>query len=153
MEQTDADRGQDVIQGLQPSDQGRRVAGPAGDHGPSAGQLAQERATMPPPGHVGESRSAVADKEIHRALSDLTDDELRRLSVLDPDAALDQGGIYLDLDDLAAGPFSAMGGETAGDRGRIISKRETDYLLWNRLTGRDVDGDGVPDGGAAGGST
>ncbi len=149
MEQSDTDRGQDVIQGLQPSDRGRRVAGPAADNGPSAGQLAQERATMPPPGHVGESTSAVSDKAVHRALPELTDDELRRLSVLDADAALDQGGLYLDLDDLAVGPFTAMGGETVGDRGRIISKRETDYELWNRLTGRDSDGDGIPDGGSA----
>lgn len=149
MEQTDADRGQDVIQGMQPSDRGRRVAGPVDDGAPSAGQLAQERATMPPPGHVGESHAAVTDKEVHRALPELTDDELRRLSVLDHDAALDQGGVYLDLDDLGTGPFTAMGGETAGERGRVISKQETDYLLWNRLTGRDTDGDGVPDGGAA----
>ncbi len=149
MEQRDADRGQDAIQGLQPSDRDRRVTGPAGDDGPSAGQLAQERATMPPPGHVGESHAAVSDKALHRALPELTGDELRRISVLDADAALEQGGVYLDLDDLAPGPFTAMGGETAGARGRIISKRETDYELWNRLTGRDTDGDGVPDGDAA----
>jgi hypothetical protein len=129
---------------LQPSDEGRRVTGPAADAGPSAGQLAQERAVSGPPGHVGETREAITDKGIHRALPELSDDHLRRLSVLEDGAALEQGGTYLDLDDLAAGPFTAMGGETATGR-RVVSKRETDYELWNRLTGRDADGDGVRD--------
>lgn len=137
-------RDHDGVPGLQPSDDGRRVTGPAAASGPSAAQLAQERAVAGPPGHVGDSREAIDDKGIHRALPELTDDDLRRLSVLDDGVALEQGGTYLDLDDLAAGPFTAMGGETSSGR-RVVSKRETDYEMWNRLTGRDADGDGVRD--------
>lgn len=117
--------------------------------GPSAAQLAQERATAGPPGHTGESEAAVLDKHLHRRLPDLTDDELRRLTVLESGAALQQGSVYLDLNDLAAGPFTAQGGQTAGGDHRYIAKKETDYELWNRLTGRDVDGDGVPDNAPA----
>ena len=62
--------------------------------------------------------------------------ELARLSVLEPGTPLEQGGIYLDLNDRASGPFKAIGGQAAGRRTRLIAKRDTDYELWNRLAGR-----------------
>jgi hypothetical protein len=116
--------------------------------GPSAAQRGRELATAGPPGHTGESGSAVLDKGLHRSLPSLTEDELRRLSVLEPGTALDQGGVYLDLNHLDAGPVTAFGEQIATPDNRFVSKKETDYELWNRLTGRDTDGDGVPDPGA-----
>ena len=117
-----------------------------GGGGASAGQRAQEMATVAPPGHTDESESAVLDKGLHRSLPELTDDELRRLSVLEPGTQLDQGGVYLDLNHLEVGPITAFGDQVAAPNNRFVSKKETDYELWNRLTGRDTDGDGVPDG-------
>jgi hypothetical protein len=117
-----------------------------GGGGASAAQRAQEMATVAPPGHTDESESAVLDKGLHRSLLELTDDELRRLSVLEPGTQLDQGGVYLDLNHLEVGPITAFGDQVAAPNNRFVSKKETDYELWNRLSGRDTDGDGVPDG-------
>jgi hypothetical protein len=86
-------------------------------------------------GHAAESRPAVADKRLHERLSELTNDELARLAVLDPGARLEQGGTYVDLDRLGDGPFQAIGGHEAQAGQRIIAKRDTDYELWNRLVG------------------
>ena len=88
-------------------------------------------------GHAMESRPGVADQALHDRLRDLSDDELARLAILEPGARLEQGGIYLDLNDLDAGPFKAIGGHVATGANRYIAKRDTDYLLWNRLAGAD----------------
>lgn len=77
------------------------------------------------------------DKEVGRLLPDLTDDQLSRLSILKPGTPLEQGSIYLDLNDRQAGPFKAIGGQGAGTRARIIAKSMTDYELWNEIAGRD----------------
>ena len=114
----------------------------------SAAERAQQAATAGPPGHTGETESAVLDKTVHRALPELTDDELRRLSVLESGTQLDQGGVYLDLNNIELGPITAFGEQVAAPTNRFIAKSETDYELWNRLTGRDRDGDGVPDTGS-----
>jgi hypothetical protein len=76
-------------------------------------------------------------KELTTQLSQLTDDELGRLSVVEAGTQLPQGSVYLDLNDLKAGPFKAIGGQEAGRKQRLIAKSETDYELWNRLAGRD----------------
>ncbi|MCC6313102.1 MAG: hypothetical protein IT337_03750 [Thermomicrobiales bacterium] len=128
-----------------------RLTGPVGGDAPSAQQLGQIKAEHHPPAHLNETVPASADKHLYDKLPQLTDDELRRLSVLDTGAALEQGGVYLDLNDVAAGPFTAEGGMTAGATQHLIAKRETDYLLWNQLTGRDANGDGVVDAAQGGG--
>ncbi len=80
-----------------------------------------------------------ADKELTEQLSQLTDDELSRLAVIDPGTPLPQGSVFLDLNDLKAGPFKAIGGQEAQPGQKLIGKGETDYELWNRLAGRDDD--------------
>jgi hypothetical protein len=129
--------------------------GPAGRHA-STHDVARERATRPDgsddadddfaedlapqdvpgapghrPGHPDQSTSAVDDKELHDL--DLRSDELQQLQVLEPGTPLEQGGVYIDLDDLAAGEFTAMGSQRAGDPHRYVAKRDTDHELWNRL--------------------
>jgi hypothetical protein len=84
-----------------------------------------------------EGLSAAADKEVVRQLGDLTNDELASLSILDPDTPLEQGGTYVNLDDISRTPFTATGGKRAGDLGRIVAKKSTDYELWNRLIHED----------------
>jgi hypothetical protein len=86
-------------------------------------------------GHVEESVRGVDDKALHEQLGGLTNDELARLSVLQPGTRLEQGGTYLDLNDLERGPFKAIGGQEAGRRDRYVAKRDIDYELWNRLVG------------------
>jgi hypothetical protein len=80
-----------------------------------------------------ESRPASEDKEVVNRLSSFTADELDQLSILDPGTRLEQGGVYLDLNRLDAGPFKALGGHVTGAQDRIVAKRETPYELWNRL--------------------
>ena len=103
-----------------------------------AEQLAPDTSTVEPRGHVDESRPAEDDKAIQRKLVDrLSGEELNRLAVLEEGVALDQGAVYLDLNDMGRGPFKALGGTEAGRGDRIVAKRDTDYELWNRLVGQD----------------
>ena len=115
----------------------RGTAGPRAGDGLSPEELSARAMVAATPGHTDESAPAVADKGLHEQLPDLNNDELARLSVLSPGTPLDQGGTYLDLNDLGRGPFKAIGGQEAEAGARLVAKRDTDYELWNRLTGRD----------------
>ncbi len=114
--------------------------GPAAVDESFAEQLAPDTATAEPGGHTDESSSAGDDKALHNQLPGLDATELARLAVLEPGTHLEQGGTYLDLNDLSRGPFKAMGGQEASPDHRYVAKRDTDYELWNRLVGdRDVE--------------
>lgn len=112
--------------------------GPEPEDTSFADQMAPDT-TGDPGGHADESAPAVDDKELHNKLSGLNDGELARLAVIEPGTQLEQGGTYLDLNQLDKGPFKALGGHAASRTERLIAKRETDYLLWNRLVGRDAE--------------
>jgi hypothetical protein len=90
---------------------------------------------LDPRGHAEESLPADQLKDVVNQLPELTADELSRLSVLELGTALEQGGVYLDLDDPARTPFKAIGGHRVEEGQRIVAKRDTDYLLWNELVG------------------
>ena len=85
-------------------------------------------------GHAEESTPASEDKRARNDLPFLDNEELSRLSIIDPGVMLEQGGVYLDIDDLGSGPFNAIGGHIVEDGQRVIAKRDTDYELWNQLT-------------------
>jgi hypothetical protein len=104
-----------------------------------ADDIAPDTSTAQAGGHEQESAPAVDDKALHERLNMLDRDELARLSVLDERARLEQGGTYIDLNDLDSGPFTALGGQEAGTRNRYVAKRDTDHELWNRLVGKRVD--------------
>jgi len=106
-----------------------------------AADIAPDTSVAEPGGHVEESRSAGEDKELHARLSMLDEAQLARLLVLEPDARLEQGGTYVDLNDLSRQPFKALGNQAAGADHRYVAKRDTDYELWNQLVGqgRDVE--------------
>ena len=91
-----------------------------------------------PPGSV-ESLPADQAKDLHRKLPDLDSAELARLTILPVGARLEQGATYVDLNDLDAGPFKAIGGREAAPRERLVAKREIDHELWNRLVGGDAE--------------
>lgn len=84
-----------------------------------------------------QSEAGDADKKVGKLLPELTGDQLGRLSILEPGTPLEQGSVYLDLDDRQRGPFKAIGGQEAGSKDKIIAKNMTDYLLWNEIVGRD----------------
>lgn len=88
-------------------------------------------------GHVDQSTPASADKELHEQLDMLGAAELARLSVLETGTRLQQGSTYVDLNDLARGPFKALGSHEAGPQNRYVSKHDTDYELWNHLVGQN----------------
>ena len=102
-----------------------------------AEQIMPDSSVAGPGGHVEESVPAEADKELHTKLDMLSGEELNRLEVLAEGAALDQGAVYLDLNDLGRGPYKALGGTEVGGGDRIVAKRDMDYELWNRLVGQD----------------
>lgn len=83
------------------------------------------------------------DKKVGKLLPNLTDAQLGRLSVLEAGTPLEQGAVYLDLDDRESGPFKAIGGQEVGAKQRIIAKKMTDYQLWNEIVGRDDEADVV----------
>ena len=114
-----------------------------------AEQIAPDTSTAAPGGHADESVSAADDKELHERLQALDSAELSRLSVLKRGTGLEQGGTYIDLNDLTRGPFKAIGGQEAGPDNRYVAKRDTDYELWNRLVGRDTEAEVErPEGGS-----
>lgn len=92
-------------------------------------------------GHVDESAPAAEDKELRQKLAALDGEELARLAVLDVGTRLDQGSTYVDLNDLGAGPFKAIGSQETGPDNRYVAKRDTDYELWNRLVGQGREAD------------
>ena len=97
----------------------------------------RERAPDHGGSHEDESTSAADDRELRTTLDALDPDELARLSILRPGTILEQGAVYLDLNDRERGPFKALGGHEAGRNDRYVAKRDTDHELWNRLVGDD----------------
>ena len=76
---------------------------------------------------------------LHNILTDFTNDELRRIVVLQPGDRLEQGATYLDLRKPDREEFRATGEITVGppNLNLIVPKSEIDYQLWNRLRGVD----------------
>lgn len=79
------------------------------------------------------ARSAEELKELHTRLADLTDDELKNIVVLPAGTHLEQGAKYIDLRHLEQGEFVAMSNMVATPENYYVPKKETDYVLWNRL--------------------
>lgn len=77
------------------------------------------------------------DKDLVNALPELDQDDLAQLSILVAGTPLEQGSVYLDLNDRKRGPFKAIGGQEVSGSERIIAKKTTGYELWNRVTGED----------------
>lgn len=94
-----------------------------------------------PGGFKEQTLPAAADKTVVDELPKLNGEELDRLSLIAPGSRLEQGSIYLDLNHLNNGPFKALGGHVVSDGDRYVAKHDTDYLLWNRLVGRNPEVD------------
>lgn len=55
--------------------------------------------------------------------------------VLADGTQLRQGSVYIDLDDVAAGPFVALANQRAEPGQRLVPKHRVDHELWNALAG------------------
>ena len=77
--------------------------------------------------------SADEIKSMHTVLADLTDDELKNITILPAGTRLEQGAKYIDLRHLEQGEFVARSNMVADVVNSYVPKKETDYLLWNRL--------------------
>ena len=73
--------------------------------------------------------------EIQRTLREMGDDDLKAILVVPEGAWLRQGSTYLDLHDPGRREFTAEGNMVAGPQNWYVPKSETDYVLWNRLSG------------------
>lgn len=72
-------------------------------------------------------------KGLYSKLADLTDDELAAIVIVPLGERLEQGAKYIDLQHLEEGEFVAMAGMIADEDHYYVPKKQTDYVLWNRL--------------------
>lgn len=72
-------------------------------------------------------------KDLHVRLADLSNEELKSLVLVPEGSRLEQGAKYIDLKHLEEGEFTALANMTAEGDHLYVPKKETDYLLWNRL--------------------
>ncbi|MDP8924635.1 MAG: hypothetical protein M3O34_17405 [Chloroflexota bacterium] len=79
--------------------------------------------------------SAYDIKDLNRDLPNLTDDELKQISVVQEGDQLEQGAVYFDLNDPGRGEFKARGDMVAEPGSRLVPKSKVDYQLWNALIG------------------
>ncbi len=99
----------------------------------TANNLAGENHGMsnPPPTNA---QTPDTIKEMHTTtLADLTNDELKSLQILPAGTRLQMGAKYIDLHNLERGEFTATSESVAGPENAYVAKKETDYVLWNRL--------------------
>jgi hypothetical protein len=102
----------------------------------------EDRAGQHAGAHEARTYSAYDIKELHASMPEYSDEELKQIPILAHGERLEQGAVYLDLNDRAKGPFRGHGGAEAQDPHLYVSKSHTDYVLWNKLTG--VDHGGTP---------
>lgn len=76
---------------------------------------------------------AASIKEMHNKLADLTNDELKNIGIIPTGTRLEEGAEYIDLNHLERGAFTADASMIARPENYYVSKKETDYVLWNRL--------------------
>jgi hypothetical protein len=80
-------------------------------------------------------RTAYDIKELHQQNSDLRDDELKQIPVLEEGTRLEQGATYYDLRHPERGIFTAMAGMAAAPDNWYVPKTRIGYDLWNLITG------------------
>jgi hypothetical protein len=93
------------------------------NHGPQADE----------PGRF--ERTAYDIKELHERMTGFSSDDLRQIPVLHPNARLEQGSVYINLNDSERKEFTGMGNMTVREQDYIVPKDHVAYPLWNHLIG------------------
>lgn len=105
----------------------------------SADQIYQEELAPETPDQIRRAQlsgePASDDKKAMADVPEMSDAELDRLTILPAGTQLEQGSVYLNLAAPERRPFKAIGGQHVGQDDRIIAKKTTDYVLWDKLTG------------------
>ncbi len=109
------------------------TSGYEGDLNPD--MLAGENHGLQGPHPEKDARNAGDIKGLHARLSNLSNAELKDIEILPEGSRLEQGAKYVDLRHLDRGEIVALGNMAAGPDNYYVPKSETDYELWNRLTG------------------
>ncbi|HEY3112035.1 MAG TPA: hypothetical protein VGL23_24990 [Chloroflexota bacterium] len=94
----------------------------------------QNRGAKGPHSEQG-ARTAYDFKDIHDRLRDMDDDILRGIPILPEGSRLEQGAVYFDLRDPAAGELKARGDMVAGPGQALVPKDAVDHYTWNWLIG------------------
>jgi hypothetical protein len=81
----------------------------------------------------GSGFTAASIKAMHTILADLTNDELRSITIIPTGTRLEEGAQYIDLNHLENGAFVADARMIAGPEHYYVAKKDTGYVLWNRL--------------------
>ena len=115
-----------VRSGEQHPEEWRRDLNPDPDAGQNRGHAEAEFSDAP---------TAYEVKGVHRQFHGFSDDELKRIPLVPTGTRLEQGAIYVDLQDPQLREIKAMGNMTANSRNWYVPKSEVDYQLWNRLIG------------------
>jgi hypothetical protein len=84
---------------------------------------------------LSEAPTAYEVKGVHRQFHGFSDDELKRIPIVSPGTRLEQGAVYVDLQDEMLREFKATGDMEATTNTWYVPKSEVDYQLWNRLIG------------------
>ena len=79
-------------------------------------------------------------KEVHRALHEFTDDDLKQIPILPHGTRLQQGATYIDLAADHPEPFKSTGAITSVPGHYYVPKDKTPYTVWNRLIGEPKPG-------------
>ncbi len=114
----------------------REEASRSKPHSRGSDEFADDLVSDPSRGQVDHSMPAADDKQLRTELPELDGDDLKRLSILKAGIHLEQGSVYVDLNDRQRGPFKAIGGQEASEDTRYVAKRDTDYEMWDRLVGQ-----------------
>jgi hypothetical protein len=94
-----------------------------------------------------ETRLLGHHEDVPDALAGLDRGEREAIPVLVTGSQLRQGSVYVDLDNVDAGPFRAVGGQRAEAHQRLVPKHRIEFDLWNALVGQGTEPESVqPDG-------
>ncbi|GIV96406.1 MAG: hypothetical protein KatS3mg057_1063 [Herpetosiphonaceae bacterium] len=75
-------------------------------------------------------------KDVHAQLrKDFDDAQLKMIPILPPGTRLEQGAVYIDLNNPQRREFTATGDMEAGPDNRYVPKTEVPYWIWNTLIG------------------
>jgi hypothetical protein len=90
-----------------------------------------------------ETRLLGNHEDVPEALAALDRGEREAIPVLVTGTQLRQGAVYVDLDNVEAGPFRAMGGQRAEANQRLVPKHRIEFDLWNALVGQGTEAEAV----------